>query len=196
MPGLDIVPAAREHNDSIREIYNIEVRRSHATLDIEPRTVMEQGQWLAEHDERCPVFVGLLNGVVIGYGALSQYQRTSGYRFAIEDSVYVHQAERGRGFGRLLLERLLHSATNLGYHTVLARLVAGHDPAVGLHESFGYRQVSHEREVAFKFDRWLDVVTMQLILPARPASRPQSIKQWETAESTAPTETPVQLPAN
>jgi L-amino acid N-acyltransferase len=166
MQGLEIVPATRDHNEAIREIYNLEVRRSLFTLDLEQRTMMEQGQWLAEHQEhRWPAFVAMLNGSLAGYAALSQYQPSDGYRYTVEDTVYVHQAERGTGLGKLLLARLLEAARERSYHAVVARLVAGHESAIKLHTLFGFRQISLEKEIAFKFDRWLDVLTMQLLLP-------------------------------
>jgi L-amino acid N-acyltransferase len=166
MQGLEIVPATRDHNEAIREIYNVEVRRSLFTLDLEQRTMMEQGQWLAEHQEhRWPAFVAMLNGSLAGYAALSQYQPSDGYRYTVEDTVYVHQAERGTGLGKLLLARLLEAARERSYHAVVARLVAGHESAIKLHTLFGFRQISLEKEIAFKFDRWLDVLTMQLLLP-------------------------------
>ena len=183
MQGLEIVPATREHNEAIREIYNVEVRRSLTTLDLEQRTPMEQGQWLAEHQEhRWPAFVAMLNGSLVGYAALSQYQRLDGYRYTVEDTVYVHQAERGTGLGKLLLAKLLEAARERHYHAVVARLVAGHESAINLHNLFGFRQVSLEKEVAFKFDRWLDVLTMELLLPvAIPA--PQTEQQVSEASS-------------
>jgi hypothetical protein len=48
---------------------------------------------------------------------------------------------------------------------VVARLVADHDAAIKLHTLFGFRQISLEKEIAYKFDRWLDVMTMELLLP-------------------------------
>jgi phosphinothricin acetyltransferase len=166
MQGLEIVPATREHNEAIREIYNVEVRRSLFTLDLEQRTIMEQGQWLAEHQEhRWPAFVAILNGSLAGYAALSQYQPSDGYRYTVEDTVYVHQAERGTGLGKLLLAKLLEAARERSYHAVVARLVADHDAAIKLHTLFGFRQISLEKEIAYKFDRWLDVMTMELLLP-------------------------------
>ena len=174
MQGLEIVPATREHNEAIREIYNVEVRRSLFTLDLEQRTIMEQGQWLAEHQEhRWPAFVAILNGSLVGYAALSQYQPSDGYRYTVEDTVYVHQAERGTGLGKLLLARLIEAARERSYHAVVARLVAGHEPAIKLHTLFGFRQISLEKEIAYKFDRWLDVLTMELLLPVSIPTSPR-----------------------
>jgi L-amino acid N-acyltransferase len=170
MEGVQVVPATREHNEAMREIYNDEVRRSLATMDIEPRTVLEQGQWFAEHHERWPILVALLDGEVVGYGALSPYHPHPGYRHTAEDSVYVAETFRGKGVGKLLLHHLLLAAQERGFHTVVARLVADDDPARALHERFDFRRVSYEYQVARKFDQWLDMAVMQVMITPQQAN--------------------------
>lgn len=172
MEGMEIVPATRDHSEAIREIYNSEVRRSVATLDTEPRTMMEQGQWLAEHSERWPVYVALLKGQVVGFATLSQYQRGSGYRYTVEANVFVHQAERRSGLGSMLMVRLIEAARERRYRSLMVRIAAGDKAAMALPERYGFRQVSLEKEVAWKFDRWWDIATMQLILPTTGPDEP------------------------
>ena len=48
---------------------------------------------------------------------------------------------------------------------MFARIVAGHEASIGLHESLGFEVVGNEREVGRKFGRWLDVTVMELLLP-------------------------------
>lgn len=36
--------------------------------------------------------------------------------------------------------------------------------SVRLHESFGFVNAGHEREVGYKFERWIDVTRLQLML--------------------------------
>jgi L-amino acid N-acyltransferase len=165
MEGVALLPALREHNEAIREIYNKEVRGGLGTLDIEPRTAMEQGQWLAEHDDRWPAFVAVMDGAVVGFGALSRYCLHPGYRHTVEDSIYIEESVRGQGIATLVLHRLLGAVIERKYHSVMARIVAGEQAALTLHESFGFQQVACEREVGRKFERWLDVSVLQLVLP-------------------------------
>jgi phosphinothricin acetyltransferase len=55
-------------------------------------------------------------------------------------------------------------ATQHGFHTVLARIVGGHEASIALHEAVGFEVVGTEREVGRKFGRWLDVMVMQRLL--------------------------------
>jgi len=49
---------------------------------------------------------------------------------------------------------------------VIARIVAGNDISIHLHESFGFEHVGIMREVGWKFGRLLDVVLMQKLYPS------------------------------
>ena len=47
---------------------------------------------------------------------------------------------------------------------MIGRIVGNHDASIALHASCGFAQVGREQEVGRKFNRWLDVVLMQLML--------------------------------
>jgi L-amino acid N-acyltransferase len=151
--------------DAIREIYNLEVRESTVTFDLVPRTLDDQLAWLAEHSRGRPAVVAVDGeGAVIGFGSLTPYKERPAYAPTVEDSVYVHRERRGAGVGRALLAELVRLAEQYGYHSVVARIVGGHDASIGLHAVHGFELVGVEREVGRKLGRWLDVVVMQKML--------------------------------
>ncbi len=101
---------------------------------------------------------------MIGFASLSPYRDRPAYSTTVEDSVYIRGDQRGTGVGRLLLDELVKLATLHGFHTVLARIVGGHEASIALHRSVGFEVVGTEREVGRKLGRWLDVVVMQRML--------------------------------
>ena len=71
----------------------------------------------------------------------------------------------GTGYApSLLLGELVTMARAHGFHTLMARIVGGHDASIRLHAAAGFEIVGTEREVGRKFGRWLDVVVMQQLL--------------------------------
>jgi phosphinothricin acetyltransferase len=151
--------------EAIREIYNLEVRESTVTFDLVPRTLDDQLAWLAEHSRGRPAVVAVDgDGVVLGFGSLTPYKERPAYAPTVEDSVYVHREHRGAGVGRALLAELVRLAERYGYHSVVARIVGGHDASIGLHAAHGFELVGVEREVGRKLGKWLDVVVMQKML--------------------------------
>lgn len=148
--------------ESIRRIYNVEVEGSTVTFDLVPRTPAEQEAWLAEHSGAHPAVVAVTDGgTVVGFGSLSPYKARPAYAPTVEDSVYVQEDHRGTGVGRLVLAELVVLARRYGYHSVIARIVGGHDASIRLHRGCGFEIVGTEREVGRKLGRWLDVVVMQ-----------------------------------
>jgi L-amino acid N-acyltransferase YncA len=150
--------------EAIRSIYNLEVLETTHTFDLVPRTLEEQEQWLISRLGALAVLVAEDAGEVVGFSSLSSYRDRPAYRTTVEDSVYVARSHQGRGVGRLLLSEILETARQRGFHTVMARVVGGHQASINLHTSLGFGVVGIEREVGRKFHRWLDVVLMQRML--------------------------------
>jgi len=145
-------------------IYNAEVTGSTVTFDLVPRSLEEQRSWLAGHAGAHPAIVAVVDGEVVGFGSLSPYRSRPAYSTSVEDSVYVRADRRGLGCGRVLLEELVALATAHGFHTVIARIVGGHEASIAMHRACDFNLVGVEREIGRKLGRWLDVVVMQRML--------------------------------
>ena len=150
--------------EALRAIYNQEVTTSTVTFDLVPRSEAEQRAWLAERSGAHAVVVAEDAGVVLGFGSLSPYRDRPAYTTTVEDSVYVRRDVQGRGVGRALLGELVEVATASGFHTIIARVVGGHEASLALHRGLGFELVGTEREIGRKFNRWLDVVILQRLL--------------------------------
>jgi phosphinothricin acetyltransferase len=163
--ALNVRRAVDADAEAIRSIYNPEVLESTVTFDLVPRSLEEQREWLRARSGAHAVLVAVDgDDEVVGFGSLSPYKDRAAYSTTVEDSVYVRRDQQGRGVGRLLLAELVGVATAHGFHTVMARIVGGHDASIRLHAGLGFEIVGTEREVGRKFGRWLDVVVMQRLL--------------------------------
>ena len=161
---MDLRLARPDDAEATRTIYNTEVTGSTVTFDLVPRSLEEQRAWIEARSGAMAVVVAEADGEVVGFGALSRYRSRPAYSTTVEDSVYVRGDQRGNGVGRALLGELVDVAAARGFHTVMARIVGGHDASIGLHRSLGFELVGVEKEVGRKFGRWLDVVLMQRLL--------------------------------
>ena len=70
------------------------------------------------------------------------FGRAAGYRFTLEDSIYVDPAEVGRGIGRALLEPVLARCAELGYRQMVA-VIGGRETvaSIRLHEALGFAHI-------------------------------------------------------
>jgi L-amino acid N-acyltransferase YncA len=104
-------------------------------------------------------------GKVVGYCYAGPYRARIGYRFSLEDSIYIDPGEVGRGIGRALLARVIERSTELGYRQMVA-VIGGSEtlPSIRLHAALGFTHVGVLSAIGFKFGRWIDSVLMQRAL--------------------------------
>lgn len=163
-PSSVVIRAARvEDAESIATIYNEAVRTTTATFDTEPRTLVDQVDWLRRHQGHYPVLVAEADGQVVGWASLSEWSERRAYLRTAENSVYVDPAWRNQGVGRSLLANICKAGASQGLHTVIARIADGNAASLHLHESVGFRSIGVMREVGYKFGRLVDVHLMQLV---------------------------------
>ena len=158
---LDDAPA-------IRAIYNVEVNGHTSTFDLVPRTLDEQRTWLAERSGAFSAVVATLARRARTSSwvspSLSPYKERAAYRTTVENSVYVSREHGGLGIGTVLMRHVIDVARESGFHAIVARIEASSEASRALHASVGFDLVGVEREVGRKFNRWLDVAIMQLML--------------------------------
>jgi L-amino acid N-acyltransferase YncA len=104
-------------------------------------------------------------GTLAGYAYASLYRLRGGYRYTVEDSVYVHTDCTGEGVGKALLAAVVDRSTYLGYRQMLA-IIGGADnvASIRLHASVGFEEVGRLANVGRKFNKWVDSVIMQRAL--------------------------------
>ncbi|MBI5116511.1 N-acetyltransferase [Candidatus Poribacteria bacterium] len=148
---------------SITDIYNEAIVKTVATFDTEPKTVVEQEAWFANHGSKYPIVVAESEGGIVGWASLSRWSDRCAYSGTAEISLYVRENCQRKGIGKRLIEAILEEGRKAGLHTVVARIVAGNDISVRLHESTGFHHIGVMREVGRKFGKVLDVYLMQKI---------------------------------
>ena len=122
-----------------------------------------------------PYLVAERSGRVLGYCYAGPYRTRSAYRFAVEDSIYIDQAEVGRGLGRVLLATLLDRCAELGYRQMVA-VIGGSEtwPSIRLHSALGFTRTGTLPAVGFKFGGWVDIVLMQRALGPGSTTAPEA----------------------
>lgn len=158
--------AAANDLPGILAIYNEAVLHTTASFDDKPASLDARLAWFEAHvKDDLPVFVAEDEaGNVAGWSALNHFRAWAGYRFTVENSVYVASPWRGQGVGKQLLSPLIPAAREREKHVIVAGMDANNQASIGLHQAFGFERVAHFKQVGYKFGRWLDLVFLQLVL--------------------------------
>jgi L-amino acid N-acyltransferase YncA len=146
-----------------QSIYAHHVLHGLASFEIEPPTVAEmRSRFESITAGGYPYLVATDGDAVLGYAYASVYRARPGYRYTVEDSVYVAATAVGRGIGRRLLTRLIDECERRGYRQMLAVIGDSANAAsIELHRACGFSHSGTLRSVGLKFGRWVDSVFMQ-----------------------------------
>lgn len=157
---------------AITAIYADEVLHGTATFELVPPDEAEMASRLAGvRALDLPWLTAEIDGAVVGYAYLSPFRLRPAYRYCVELSVYLAPEARGRGIGRALMAALIDRARVMGLrHLVGAIGDSANTASIALHTAAGFREAGVWRETGWKFERWIDVVLMQLDLT--PDGRP------------------------
>lgn len=168
-PEVALRAAVRADVAQIAAIYAEQVRTGTASFEYDPPTVAEmERRYDAIVGAGYPYFVAENGqGAVVGYTFASDYRLRPGYRYTVEDSVYVAPAAGGRGVGHLLLARLIEACTERGDRLMVAVIGdVGNAASIRVHRALGFVEVGRMPGVGWKFDRWLESLLMQRPLGA------------------------------
>lgn len=172
---LEIRGATLDDVPAINRIYGESVRTWTASWELTPPDDSEMVRRVqALLDQGYPYVVALLDGALVGYSYASSYRTRPGYRFTVEDSIYVDPAYQRRGIARRLLQTLIEACTARGYRQMVAVIgdSANHG-SIALHRSLGFAQVAVLPNLGYKFGRWLDSVMMQRALGEGASTLPE-----------------------
>jgi phosphinothricin acetyltransferase len=151
---------------AITALYAREVRDGVATYEYDvPGEVEMTARMQALTSAGFPFLVAEHDGVFAGYAYASSYRTRAGYRWTVEDTVYVLPGAHGQGVGSMLLARLIELCEDHGFRQMIAVIgESANGASLALHEKFGFRTVGVFRGLGRKHGRWLDTVQMQRAL--------------------------------
>lgn len=155
-------------------IYADAVTHLTATFDLDaPDVAAFARQFEAVTQAGLPWLVCETDGVIAGYAYAAPAKARLGWRFTVENSIYVAEDARGKGVGRLLLHALIKKAEALGLRQMIAVIGDSRNLAsIALHRGAGFEHAGTMRAVGRKHGRWLDVVMMQRALGDGDGSAP------------------------
>lgn len=162
MPDIRIRDSRAEDIRTIAGIYAHWVEHGLASFELEPPDDAEMARRRdAVLAAGYPYLVAERAGAVLGYAYASAYRTRPGYRFAVENSVYV-APELGRGgVGLALLKALIARCEAQGFRLMVAVIGdSANEPSIRLHARAGFQHAGLLPAIGWKHGRWIDSVLM------------------------------------
>ena len=158
-------PATAKDIPYITAIYARFVTTSTATSEVTPPEEQEMlRRWRATRDGGLPYLAAELEGYIVGFCYASPFRPRGGYRYTVEDSIYVRPDCIGHGVGRLLLSELIAKCREKACHKMVACILGVNPVSVKLHASQGFQEAGLIPEAVYKFGEWVRLLMMQRTL--------------------------------
>ncbi len=163
MSQVRVRAASPEDVPAILEIYAKAVSKGLASWEYDPPDQSEMmRRFEAIRGAGYPYLVAEIDGRVVGYSYASAYRTRPGYRYCVENSVYVSTGAQRSGAGRALLSALVEACARAGYRQMVAVIGdSGNAASIRLHRALGFTFCGTIHGIGWKHGRWLDSVLMQ-----------------------------------
>jgi L-amino acid N-acyltransferase YncA len=149
MDQLYFSDASLDDLDKIVAIYNSTISSRMVTADLEPVSVESRIAWFHEHQPgKRPLWTVKNKEEVIGWVSFQNFYGRPAYNATAEISIYLHPLQRGKGFGKLVLDHSMDECKNLGIKTLLGYIFAHNAPSLGLFLKAGFTEWAHLPDIA------------------------------------------------
>lgn len=133
----------------IVEIYNSTIPGRMVTADLTPMTIEDKLPWFNEHNKTDrPLWVAVENGRITAWLSFGSFYGRPAYHGTVELSIYIKEENRGKGLGKILLEKAIAEAPKIGAENLLAFIFAHNEPSLRLFKKFNFEKWAYMPGVA------------------------------------------------
>jgi L-amino acid N-acyltransferase YncA len=142
--------ATQNDLSSIVEIYNSTIASRVVTADLERVTVESKQRWFDEHSiDKRPLWM-VVDSLehTIGWVSFQSFYGRPAYDSTVEISIYLDPTQRGKGFGKIILNYCMNQAPKYNIKTLLGFIFAHNEPSLKLFKNFGFEEWANLPNIA------------------------------------------------
>ena len=145
---MEIRRAEADDLTSIDEIYNEAIKEGFKTAHTEPMSESDRKEWFDKFDDKHPLYICEVEGVVLGWLSISSYRPgRKALAETAEVSFYVFRDKRGKGIGSALLKHAIAKSNKFKFHVFIAILVESNLASISLLKKHGFEEWGYLPEV-------------------------------------------------
>ena len=175
--NIKIRTARPEDAPELLKIYAPYVEDTAITFEYTVPTLADFKGRIEHTLKKYPYLVAERDGELLGYAYTGEFKERAAYDWAVETSIYVRQDCKRLGLGRRLyaaleavsrLQNVLNLYACIAYPKVEDEYLTRN--SVEFHTHLGFKLVGEFHNCAYKFNRWYNMVWMELPLGDIPAN--------------------------
>ena len=161
---LLITPLLKNNLKDALKIYNYYIDNSFSNFEEKKVSLSDfTKNYRNIKKKKLPYLAAMIDKNLVGIAYLNKFRDKSGYRFAFENTIYVHNDYLKKGIGFKLLKQLITlSKKNKEIKKIVA--VIGSIDSVGsikVHKKLGFINCGRLKKIGFKKGKWIDSIIMQ-----------------------------------
>ncbi|MEO8795635.1 MAG: N-acetyltransferase family protein [Daejeonella sp.] len=146
-----------KHWPAVKEIYEQGIETGIATLETK---APEWEAWDKAHLVHSR-FIAEDQKEILGWAALSAVSGRCVYAGVAEVSIYIAAKARGKGIGKILLEKLISESEKQNLWTLQAGIFKENIASIALHEKCGFRTIGYREKIGKLKNEWKDVALLE-----------------------------------
>lgn len=138
---------------TIVSTYNSTVASRLVTADLEPVSVESKQAWFDAHSaNRRPLWLVLIDNNYAGWMSFNSFYGRPAYDGTVEVSIYLEESARGKGLGKLCLQKAFDVCMELKIKTLLGFIFDHNEPSLKLFYTMGFEKWAHLPKIANMID--------------------------------------------
>ena len=161
---LRIETISKKDLKSALKIYNYYITNSYSNFEEKKLTFKDfYKNYKNIINKKLPYLVALYDQKVVGIAYLNQFREKSGYRFAFENTIYIHNNYIKQGIVSKLLKALIHRSKKNKQIKLIVAVIGSIDSkgSIKIHQNIGFKKVGILKKVGFKKNKWIDSIFLQ-----------------------------------
>ena len=157
-PFLNIANELHTTEERVLEILKQGIDGGNATFD---KDVPSWETWDNKYFKLCRLVLVNENGVVQGWAAIQPISARVCYKGVAEVSIYLDNSVHGKGFGEMLLHKLIEETEEHHFWTLQSGIFPENVASIKIHEKLGFRIIGRREKIAEMNGIWRDVILLE-----------------------------------
>ena len=150
---IDFINAQQTDLQKIVSTYNSTIESRLVTADLEPVSVESKQAWFDAHSaNRRPLWIVKFDGTYSGWMSFNSFYSRPAYDGTVEVSIYLEESARGKGLGKICLQKAFDVSNELNIKTLLGFIFDHNEPSLQLFYKMGFEKWAHLPKIANMID--------------------------------------------
>lgn len=147
--SIQFIFAGQQDLSRIVATYNSTIASRLVTADLEPVSVESKQAWFDAHTQnRRPLWIIVVGNNYAGWMSFNSFYGRPAYDGTVEVSIYLEESSRGKGLGKICLQKAIEVCPELKINTLLGFIFDHNEPSLKLFYNMGFEKWAHLPKIA------------------------------------------------